>query len=107
MYDDEESPGLQEIQFKIKTAADQFKAGGYTVASTQDFPIMLPGYRASKTYTCVTSIRANETCNPHKESEDNVLLFSLNASVAPVRLCSAASASATQQHTVDCVGALA
>ena len=38
-----------------------------------------PGYKASKTYTCVTSIQANETCDPHKEPAGNFLLFSLNA----------------------------
>jgi hypothetical protein len=83
MYDDGESPGLQEIRFSINTVSQEVDMActgeGYAVAPSQDFPIMLPGYKASKSYSCVTSIAANETSDPPKERVENVLIFSINA----------------------------
>ena len=78
-YFDGEGPDGQSICLSVQVAAQYNDVNKVVAPPCTDFPLMLPGYGATKMYRCGINLLSNDKAEPSKERVDNVLVFYLNA----------------------------
>ena len=78
-YHDGEGVDGQKILLRVKLAALDPDTT-LPEPPCKDFPLLMPGYGASKAYQCSIDLAPNPQTDPPKEAVNGVLVFNLNAS---------------------------
>ncbi|KAJ1463761.1 hypothetical protein T484DRAFT_1758598 [Baffinella frigidus] len=78
-YHDGEGVDGQKILLRVKLAALDPDTT-LPEPPCKDFPLLMPGYGASKAYQCSIDLAPNPQTDPPKEAVNGVLAFYLNAS---------------------------
>mmetsp|Transcript_37014 Transcript_37014/g.87660 ORF Transcript_37014/g.87660 Transcript_37014/m.87660 type:complete len:497 (+) Transcript_37014:61-1551(+) len=79
-YFDGEGVGGQPIYLEVSVTPTYTDANQDLSTPCKDFPLLMPGFREAKMYSCKINLFPNTEAEPPKEAVEGVLVFYLNAS---------------------------